>query len=319
MAQAPLSLYFDLEKGRAADLEVVARAAIAWSEAIQELAFMVDPSAQVRVELASGTAGSLSLDAIIRFVADRLPDRKTVATIVLTSLFWTLEQGAAWTIGQVLDAMKGADAAPVVAGLSDKDKQDIAERVAKQLESRTAALQVQRVYREAERDPAIKGVGTTTQPGKRPEVVVPRAAFAERAGHAQIREETITKRVVPQTVHVTLVRPVLVEDRTRRWRFSTSHGEFSANMKDQTFLRRLLNGSFGVLMVTGIQMVLDIETTEEFRGGVWVVTQTDVVRVVRLVPPPRQGVLPLAPTGEDEGSAPQDGDDESDNDAEPGV
>jgi hypothetical protein len=53
------------------------------------------------------------------------------------------------------------------------------------------------------------------------------------------------------------------------------------------------------MMVTGIQMVLDIETTEELRGGVWVITQTDVVRVVRLLPPPRQGSLILSPGGDD--------------------
>ena len=319
MTAAPVSLYLDLEKGQVADLDVVAHAALAWSAAIKESAFFLDPSIDIRVELASGTEGSLSLNAIIKSVRDTLADKKTIRTIVLTSIFWTLEQAGAWGIGQILDLMKADDAAPIVRDLSEEDKQDIADRVVGQLNGRVAQHQVQRIYREAERDPAIKGVGVTGKPGKKPSVIVPREAFARHAGHAEIKEETITKRVVPQSIRVTLIRPVLVEDSTRRWRFRVDQREFSASMKDQAFLQRLLSGSSSVPMVTGIQMDLDLETTEEFRGGVWVETQRDVVRVVRLVPPQRQLTLPLPAIGDDQSGDTTKGDDDGNNDSKHGA
>ena len=68
MTTTPLSLYLDLEKGATADLEVVSRAALAWSAAIKDLAFILDPSIEIRVEIASGTPGSFSLNSLIRTV-----------------------------------------------------------------------------------------------------------------------------------------------------------------------------------------------------------------------------------------------------------
>lgn len=296
-----VSLYFDLEKGQVADLEVVASAALAWAAAIRETAFMLDPSIQVRLELASGTPGSLSLNALLKSLRDTIADKQTIKTIIITSLVWAFSETASWTYGEILDALKGEDAAPAVAGMSDADKEDIARRVAKNLEGKVAAPQVQRMYRELERDPAIKGVGVTTTPGKRPDVIVPRQEFPRKAGHGEIREETIAKRTVPQTVHATLIRPVLVEDSARRWRFKSGQAEFSANMKDQDFLQRLLTGALPVPMVMGIEMDIELETTEELRGGVWVAVQRDIVRVVRLRPPVRQTGLPFTPVGDDQG------------------
>ena len=68
MSAEPISLYVDLHPGEAPDLEVVARAAIAWSEAIKEIAFLLDPSTEVRIELKSGTEGSLSLNGLLKAV-----------------------------------------------------------------------------------------------------------------------------------------------------------------------------------------------------------------------------------------------------------
>lgn len=43
---------------------VVARAALSWSAAIKELAFVLDPSLEVRVEIDSGTQCSFSLNSL---------------------------------------------------------------------------------------------------------------------------------------------------------------------------------------------------------------------------------------------------------------
>lgn len=312
MSAQPLSLYLDLEPGQVADLEVVASAALAWAAAIRETAYILDPSIEVRVELASGTAGSLSLNAILRSVRDTVTDKQTIRTIIITALVWAFQETASWTYGQILDALKGEDAAPVAAGLSDEDKEDIARRVAKALEGKVATSEIQRMYRALERDPAIKGVGATTTPGKRPAIIVPRQSFPQKAGHGEVKIETVTKRTVPQTLHVTLIRVVLVEDGGRRWRFKTGQTEFSANMKDQEFLQRLLTGATPVPMVTGIEMDIELETTEELRGGVWVATQRDVTHVVRLRPPIRQTGLPFTPSDEDKGDDASDDDDGGD-------
>jgi len=87
-------------------------------------------------------------------------------------------------------------------------------------------------------------------------------------------------------------------------------------MKDQAFLQRLLTGTASVPMVTGIRMDLEIEVTEEFRGGVWVVIQRDVTRVVRLVSPPKQPTLPLTPVGNDQRDNPGPSNQEGDDDPE---
>lgn len=56
----PINLYLDIEPGQVADIEVVARAALAFSKTIKEVVFVLDPSLEIRVEIASGTPGSLS-------------------------------------------------------------------------------------------------------------------------------------------------------------------------------------------------------------------------------------------------------------------
>ncbi len=70
MAQAPISVYLDLEAGRVADMEVVARAALAFSAAVKDLAYVIDPGLDLRIELQSGTEGSLNLNTILRNLKD---------------------------------------------------------------------------------------------------------------------------------------------------------------------------------------------------------------------------------------------------------
>src|ERR1041385_2963429 len=66
MTALPISLYIDLERGQKADLEAVARASLAFAATIRDIAFVLDPSVDIRVELASGTESSLSLKPVLR-------------------------------------------------------------------------------------------------------------------------------------------------------------------------------------------------------------------------------------------------------------
>ena len=63
---APISLYLDLVPGEKADLEVAARASLAFAEAIKAAAYFLEPGLQVKIELESGSEGNLSLNSILK-------------------------------------------------------------------------------------------------------------------------------------------------------------------------------------------------------------------------------------------------------------
>ena len=75
-------------------------------------------------------------------------------------------------------------------------------------------------------------------------------------------------------------------------------GQFGASIKDQAFLDNLLNGRIAVPMVAGIQMDIDLDTTEEKQNGVWVIVDRTVTRVGEIHPPAIQRTLPLSSPGE---------------------
>jgi hypothetical protein len=54
-----------------ADFEVVGLSAAAFAEAVKEIAFILEPGLEVRLEFDSGTEGSLKLKAIIKFRSRR--------------------------------------------------------------------------------------------------------------------------------------------------------------------------------------------------------------------------------------------------------
>lgn len=49
-------------------------------------------------------------------------------------------------------------------------------------------------------------------------------------------------------------------------------------------------------MRAGIQMDIDLETSEEKQGDVWIITDRTVTKVGEIYPPPIQGTLPLPST-----------------------
>lgn len=298
---APLSLYLDLEAGSSADLDVVAKAALAWSAAIKEIAYVVDPSVQVRLELESGTPGSLSLNTVIKsivpatksagaYIRGAASDPQTVRTIIVTGAMWLAMNTAEYTFEKALDFLTGADAPPEAQVLSDKDKADIAQRVVDALRNEDAKRPARAVFRELERDQKIIGAGVTTWAGKRPSVIVPRSDFSKLSGRVVLKTETLTKRIVPERMRVILVRPFL-ERSDRRWGFRGPSGEFGASIKHGDFIESVLSGTTSVPMMEGIEMTIDLETHEEFEGGVWVQKKREVVNVIDLHQPLRQTAL----------------------------
>jgi hypothetical protein len=237
--QQPVSLYLDLVPGQKADLEVVARAALAFSAAIKEAAFIIDPGIEISIELESGTPGSLSLNTIIRKIKETAkPDKTTLTALGLTVLYWFAADIRTYGVIESLNhILKGEPELH----LSEKDLNLITNSVTKALKAKVASEHVQEVYRQLEEDSAIQGVGATTTPGIRPAQIVPRHDFPVRALEAPPTETTAEERTRTTTEHVILVSPVLLQSH-RRWRVLTRHGEVGVAMEDNDFLSDIVDG-----------------------------------------------------------------------------
>src|SRR5438874_1636491 len=112
-AAAPVSLYIDLEDGQKPDLEVIARASLAFAAAIRETAHITDPSIAVRVELISGTDGSLSLNTAIRAVraaSARVVTRESLIAVAATVATWFTLETEKWAYEKILDHVTGMEA-----------------------------------------------------------------------------------------------------------------------------------------------------------------------------------------------------------------
>jgi len=288
MSTAPISLYIDLEPGDVADLEVVARASLAFAAAVKDLAYVVDPSLDIRIELLSGTEGSLDLNAILRNLKSKAGETFTLAAIVGAVMGWFGDEVRHYGFEKLMAHITGEDHQ----GFTQEQQKELEEMLAKSRDGKVAEQHVQRIYQELDRDPKIKGVGATPDRGVKPSVIVPRSEFHARAGRAAPREETISRRVRLEDVQVLLISPVLLPG-NRRWKLKSAQGEFGAAIKDTDFINRVLAGTTNVRMKAGIEMNVELETVEEFHHGVWEVQERSVLHVNGLVEPPTQGDLLL--------------------------
>jgi hypothetical protein len=204
----PISLYLDLAPGEKADLEVVARASLAFAAAIKEAAFVLDPTLAVHLELTSGTEGSLSLNSVIRSVKDSATDRDTLKTIAILVSLWFMKETANWAHHRVLDALSKNEAA---VGLTPVQQQRIAARVVTVLNGKVAEQELKTIYAELERDRSITGVGASTLPGVRPAEIVPRSEFAARSSTEGRQVDTLDESTRETTARerVNLISPVL--------------------------------------------------------------------------------------------------------------
>jgi hypothetical protein len=165
--------------------------------------------------------------------------------------------------------------------LSDEDIKRITDALQNTLDGKIAKTPMQHLYREIERDTAIKGVGATIVPGVKPADIVPRHQFPERSGEA-IDENQPQKRTRTTNERITLISPVLLP-KDRAWKFYLpSIGEFGARIKDEKFLASLLAGRRRIPMRAGIQLDVELDTREEKSGNVWVVKDRSVKHVLRV-------------------------------------
>lgn len=286
----PLSLYIQLAPHTRGDLEVISRAALAWSKMIKEAAFIVEPFAEVRVELVSGTEGSINLNSLIRKVKGALSDPQKLRAIAIAAALFFAGQANGWMIGKGFDEVWAwvKEATGITPEqMSPAEQKQVEETVARILASKSVQDKASAVYAELPKDRNVTGVGISFVPGQRPAHIVPRDEFSDRAGVHAVTEEMVPRRTELDRLTLILVAPVL-SDGDYKWKFRYGERTLWALMDDPDFLVRIAPGSKSAPhMMTGIRMTVDLETTQEFKDGVWVITKQRIMKVHGLEEPPR--------------------------------
>jgi hypothetical protein len=273
-----VTLYLGLKEGEKADFEVVGLASAAFAEAVKEISYILEPGLEVRLEFDSGTEGSLKLKAILKSLETPERRRRALVSIVGTIGLVLINDIRGYGTGKLLDLFFSPEQRKE---LSDEDIARIAQAVIDINKGKIAKPQMQQMYKQLERDKNIESVGAITKPDDKPIQPVPRSSFPEKAGIAPPIETSTKARTVPSTERLTLISPVLLPS-DRVWRFRSPIGEFGYFVKDEKFLNDILHGRLHLGLKQGIQITAQIETKEEFEGGVWVPQRREIIKVVRI-------------------------------------
>lgn len=270
-----LNLYLDLEDGQLADLEVVARASLSFASAVREIAYIVDPSITIKLDLESGTEGSLSLNSVVRFLKEQVSDPVTRRVIIVAVTFWFIKEIGAAVLGVGVSSILAPDPR-----FSEEQENRIAEKVVELIERGVGQKPVQNVYRELSKDKSIKGVGVSTQKGDRPKSIVPREQFSERMGVPPEEPTDRQPRTRSESMFLMLISPVL-QNNENKWRFLSKDGTIYASIKDEEFLSSVLSGRAKLPMQSGIIILADVEIVEKWnsKDKVWVITERRITKV----------------------------------------
>ena len=289
----PLNLYLGLRPDALADMEVVGHVSIAFVAMVREVAYIIDPSLNVRVELRDGTEGSLSLNALLADLSDPVKRKRTLkAAAIATGLFFA-QDIASWGIGALMDKaaeqeqkMSEADAKRIDAIIKDAlrdhheaDVKEIEAIVLRVVNDRVAKRQREEIFRQLLRDPAITKVGASNRLGHKPAAMIPRSEFTARAGDAATEPQRELTRTRSTRIWVTLVSPVLTDER-RRWKIVIDGKEYGAYFDDERFVRHMLAGDTGLPMRGDVELDVSVDLHERMVEEDWILTSPHVVTAV---------------------------------------
>lgn len=293
---APLNLYLELEHGALADMEVVGRVSVAFVTLVREVAFIIDPSLEIRVQLQSGTEGSLSLNTLLADLKDPATRKKTLIAVAIAIGIFFGPDLKSYVVSKVIDnavdtpSLNDADKRDIAnivrtvlkeqhQHLSIEEKAEVQETVERAVRDNVARPQRQEVFRQISRDPQIKSVGASNTLGKKPAHLIPRTQFSERAGEVSTSEIVQTTRERPVRMWVTLVSPVLTEGR-RRWKIRINGEEHGAYFDDAEFVQSVLAGRATVPMRANVELDVSITLHETLVDGEWKIGGHQIVTTV---------------------------------------
>ncbi len=290
---APLNLYLDLRPDSLADMEVVGHVSIAFVAMVREVAYIIDPSLDIRVELKRGSEGSLSLDTLIADIKDPTKRKKTLIAVAVAASLFFAQDVASWGIGLAMDTatekeeqMSDAEAKRIdsivrnaLADHRDIDKAEVETIVRRVLNEGVAKKEREEIFRQLAKDPAITNVGASNKLSNRPENMIPRSEFVARGGDAASEPRHETTRTRPARLWVTLISPVLTDTR-RRWKIEINGEEFGAYFDDASFVQAMLAGGTGLPLRGNVELDVSIDLHETLIDQEWQLTSPHVVTTV---------------------------------------
>jgi hypothetical protein len=290
---APLNLYLDLRPDALADMEVVGHVSVAFVAMVREVAYIIDPGLDIRVELKNGSEGSLSLNALIADIKDPAKRKKTLIALAIAAGLFFAQDITSWGIGKVMDKatdqeeqMSEADAKRINGIVREalKDHHDIEVKeieaiVKRVINERVAKREREEIFRQLMRDPAITNVGASNQLGHRPARMIPRSEFSTRAGDAASEPRQETTRTRPARLWVRLISPVLTDTR-RRWKIEIEGEEYGAYFDDATFVQGMLAGETGLPLRGNVELDVSIELHEVLIDDEWKLASPHIVTAV---------------------------------------
>ena len=264
MSDVDLVLEFEIEPGRSPDLEKVARALLAWNDAVQATITAIAPDAKVVVALSGVEHGSQRFKQTLRIVEE------TAAAI---------EQGGQEfpiIYKQVKALVRLIGGALLTAGVvnlafPDEVKEKLDQIITIINEDRYSREKSEEFYKTLQDEPAITAIEFYEGNNDTPTYVVKRSEFGPRSGLFKLT--TVVEeagRQEQRIAHwdVVLIRPVLL-GKPRRWTFAKDGIEFSAEMADKAVLEAIRDKTLSIPFAEGVVMKIEVTYTEEFDGKVW--------------------------------------------------
>lgn len=277
-----VSLYLTLKPDEEVDLEIAASMAIEWSRAMKAAGAAADPEHTYRVSLIAAKPGSKNwLAKIERSKTNQIAKevKKGWETVPLI-LRWTI------ALAVVIPTTGYQTWKDWVAEeeFSPAQIEQLDQSIGRALQSESMKGHKRKMYRDAQRDRSIEGVGggVPNGPKWKPSVTVPANQFALSDGLFELDENPL-ERITPLELDVVLKAPDL-ENAHHTWVFKQPGipGTIRAVMRDDRFLEAMDNSAVREQFRTEIPMRIRLEIKERFVNGEWKVPRggRSVVEVI---------------------------------------
>ncbi len=277
-----VSLYLKLKPDEEVDLEVAASMAIEWARAMKAAGSAADPDYVYRVSLIAAKPGSKNwLAKIERSKANQAAkDIKKGWEEVPLILRWTIALAVVVpTTGYQMWKDFVAEETFSPAQIEQLD-----QSIDRALKSESMKGHKRKMYRDAQRDTSIEGIGGGVPDGPewKPSKTVPANQFALSDGLFELDTDP-EERVTPLELDVILKSPDL-ENAHHTWVFKQPGipGPIRAVMRDDRFLEAMEKSAVREQFRTEIPMRIRLEIKERLINGEWKVPRggRSVVEVI---------------------------------------